>query len=268
MTEDSMSKACPKCGKQISGVAKFCKYCSAAMDGGGSALANGASRHCEQCGTQITANAEFCKRCGAAVAQRVQGAAPDMPAKPRDLPPRELAPKARPIDWESDRGAERPELPPRDLQRPVRKRRESSVAALTYGSKVGVVGALVALAGCFLPLEASSGMQATIVPSMTKEIGSALIVPLSAIALAVMAWNAASTRNEKTRVTLGGAIIALGSPWAVSSILIILAASNLLSSFGWLARDTGIGIGVIALAIGFVGAVVGGFIILRETVAD
>jgi len=76
-----MSKACPKCGKQITDVAKFCKYCSAAVEDDGSAVAKSASRYCEQCGTQIAANAEFCKRCGAAASKPAQ-AVLDRPVKP------------------------------------------------------------------------------------------------------------------------------------------------------------------------------------------
>ena len=124
----------------------------------------------------------------------------------------------------------------------------------------------MALAGCFLPLASGVGENTSIVPALTKETAYALLAPLSALALAIMAWSAASAPPE-SRVMLGGSVIALGSPWAVLWILLILAATKAISALGqWGLGGGGLGVGVFALAAGFVAAVVGGFIVLRESV--
>lgn len=249
---------CEKCRREINPSAKFCKYCGASAtpserSDSGQAQKPAAVRlplqdsaqvagfqYCEHCRARISVGAQFCKRCGKPAPGAAVAVVEEAAVKPRRLPPREI-------------------------RRPIREPGARTISALPAGSKVAALGGLVALAGCLLPLASGVGENTSIVPALTKETAYALLAPLSALALAIMAWSAASAPPE-SRVMLGGTVIALGSPWAVLWILAILAATKAFSALGPFGGGGGIGVGVFALAAGFVAAVVGGFIVLRESV--
>jgi len=254
-----MAGHCERCGYQVGERAKFCKKCGTSAASSevsipgevqgpmppGPAVEVAApaadSQFCEYCRARVSVGVQFCKRCGRLVVGN--GAA--------------IA------------GARRRErvLPPRELRRPTGEAGARTVTTLPSGSKVAALGGLVALIGCFLPLASGVGENTSIVPALTKETAYALLAPLSAIAVAVMAWSAASG-SPQSRVMLGGSVIALGSPWAVLWLLAILAATKAISALGPFGGGGGIGVGVFALAAGFAAAVVGGFIVLRESVAS
>jgi hypothetical protein len=217
---------------------------------------------CPHCGNAVGERAKFCNKCGEPFAGTGAGCLKP-PAPQKELPPRDFRRAA--AEQASVRSRE---LPPREIARRVREPGAGTIAALAFGSKVAGLGGLVVLAGCFLPLASGVAENTSIIPALTKETAYALLVPLSALALAAMAWSAASAPPQ-SRAMLGGSVIALGSPWAVLCILLILAATKAISALGeWGLGGGGVGAGVFALAAGFVAAVVGGFIMLREAVTS
>jgi len=131
------------------------------------------------------------------------------------------------------------------------------------GGKLADAGAALALIGCFLPLASAMGEHVTVIRGITEQDGSfLLILPLSAVALAVMASTGGDSRLN--RALLGGGVIALSSPWAVLWLLLLLGDQRLISSLGMFSFGAEIEIGAFALAIGFTVALVGGFVILYQ----
>ena len=154
-------------------------------------------------------------------------------------------------------------LPPRDLRRPAAGQGPASFAALAQGTQIAILGAGVALLGCFLPLVSGVGRNVSIIPTVVNEVGQALIVPLSAAAIALLAWLSASG-NAQRRALLGGGVIAIASPWAVFWVLGLTAARQLGSGLGAFTFGADIGVGAIVLAVGFCGSLFGGFVVIRD----
>jgi len=211
-------------------------------------------RKCPTCRGDASISAKYCKYCGA-----------DLVALPQDLPV--SAPVTEPPEPRGEVRRKPHSLPPRELRRPTPEGKASPTRTLSLGSKVAALGGLIGLAGCFLPLLASGvGENTSIIPALTRHSAYALLAPLSALAVALMAWAAASGAAE-SRVMLGGGVIALGSPWVVLWVMAIFAATKVVSELGPFSGGAAVGVGAIALALGFACGVIGGFMILREAVA-
>jgi hypothetical protein len=127
---------------------------------------------------------------------------------------------------------------------------------------VAGIGGLVALAGCFLPLESVSGQNSALIPGGLRATDYVLIAPICAGAVAIMAW-ASRYGSVVQGSMLGGGVIAVSSPWTTLFLLAMFAAFRASDIFGVRFGD-GIGIGAIALAAGFAAALLGGFIVLYE----
>lgn len=245
---------CPSCSKQTSDTAKFCKHCGADVVRERIATApqeppTPAANVCG-CGALLAANAKFCTGCGASVTD-------SQPSRQQVWQPAP-GPQRRPVE-RSQR------VQSRTQGSPIPESVSSAVKNLSKGGKIAAAGGGLALIGCFLPLEANAGMEATIVRGI-GEVGQLVIVPLSAVALTVMAL-LATVGNATRRANLGGATIAVGSPWAVVLLVVILAANKVISGLGMFAMGASVGVGMLLLAAGFATGVVGGFMILNEAVA-
>jgi len=241
-----MDIRCQNCGKMVPDTAKFCKHCGSDITASplarvslGANAVGAKMQFCENCRSQMPADAKFCNKCGKQVGTPVEVAVAPAPPRPRQIPQRQI-------------------------ERPAREPGERSVSSLPIGNKVAGIGGLVALAGCFLPLASGLGSQGSnIIPSAVNEVPQMLVVPLCAVALAVMSWSA-SAGTIKSKIMLGGGVIGISSPFAVVLILIILGANQIMSGLGPLGGLGGIGVGAFALALGFAAGVVGGFMVLHE----
>jgi len=125
------------------------------------------------------------------------------------------------------------------------------------------VGALVALAGCFLPLASGIPENTALVPAVANEWGMAYVVPASAVVVAILAW-VASIGTPEQRAVSGGGVIAISSPWAILLLLTALAASQALGYLNPFLGGMGIGIGLIMLLAGFGLSLAAGFVIVHE----
>lgn len=255
-----MPVLCNKCKRELSTTAKFCKFCGSAIaaipvgspaPGGGVAVQAAApvreavrdDAYCRECGEPNANTARFCRKCGKPLAA-------SSPAPVREQRPMPPVREARP-------------LPPREV--PVRIPDLSQVMNRinSSGSKLAAAGAALAFIGCFLPLASAMGEHVTVIQGITEQDGSfLLILPLSAVALAIMASTGGDSRLNRT--LLGGGVIALSSPWAVLWLLLLLGGKRLISSLGMFSFGAEIGIGMFALAIGFTVTLVGGFVILYQ----
>jgi hypothetical protein len=224
----------------------------------------------------LGSTASFCNQCGHRAGAPVEAAAPEAaPPEPVELvsgvvevgPPEEA-----PFDTGEDTRSPEWELPGRDLPpRELPRRRAEGEPARASGWPAGSViadlGALVALIGCFLPLGQIMGESISLVPSVAEEFSYAYAVPASAIIVAILAW-AGTTGSVQNRVSNGGGVIAVSSPWTVLFVLVILGATRALGYVGQFNLGTDIGIGLIALAVGFGMALIGGFMILQNAVEE
>lgn len=265
-----MPARCSRCQTPADGRARFCNRCGTTL------RTEELARHCEQCSARIAVGASFCNQCGHRVGAPVE-AVPVEPAAPEPVelvssaveigPLEEVAVDAgedtRSPEWELPGR----ELPPRRLPRQRAEGEPARAAGWPMGSLIADLGALVALIGCFLPLAQSMGESVSLVPSVAEEFSYAYIVPASAIIIALVAW-AGTVGSTKSRVSNGGAVIAVSSPWTVLFVLVILGATRALGYLGPLSFGTDIGIGLIALAVGFGMALIGGFMILQNAVEE
>jgi hypothetical protein len=124
---------------------------------------------------------------------------------------------------------------------------------------------VIALAGCFLPLVSGAGENISVIPSLVNEVPHALVLPLSAVAIVIMAWTAQTARADH-RSLLHGGVIAVSSPWATFLLLALFTANKASSYLGFFTFGAGIGVGVIVLALGFAASLVGGFLSLLDLV--
>jgi len=240
-----MATTCGECNREIDEAAKFCKYCGAAVavevlprvvgEAPEEPTIDQVLHYCERCGTALIGPAEFCKRCGT------------------------------PVPGAARVGAR--ELPPRELRRPTEERAlpRRLPAMVGPGSIVAGIGGALALVGCFVPLATGAGENISIIPHMTSETEYALIAPASCAALVVIALLTLAGGREQ-RVMLGGVVIALSSPWVVLWTLSMLATARVIAGLGPFSGDATIGPGWVALSAGFWAGLVGGFVILWESV--
>lgn len=126
---------------------------------------------CSKCGKSVSQAAKFCRNCGGALVSQLAAAQPVSPPSPA------AGQVPRP-------------MPSRDLRRPSERPIGTAVSALPQGAKVAAGGAAVALVGCFLPLVSGVGENSSVIPGLVNQVPQALVLPLSAIAVAVMAWSA------------------------------------------------------------------------------
>ncbi len=204
-------------------------------------------RHCERCNYVVNQTAKFCTNCGSPL-----------------LDPLAVAATVSPVRATASNQAARP-LPPRDLRPPSQQPIDTALSSVPQGAKVAAGGAAIALVGCFLPLVSGIGENTSVIPNLVNQVPQALVVPLSAIAIVIIAWTAHTAQAERKSLLHGG-IIAVSSPWAVFLLLGVLAANKASSSLGPFTFGAGIGIGVIMLVAGFSASLVGGFMSLLETV--
>ena len=246
---------------------------------------------CAQCDSLVAPSARFCGRCGLRAGAPAPVAPPSEP--PEQLIADEIA-DAKPRQPAPTKSAEPPpvvmaeqtvhceycgnampsdattcpacgERVSEQASRPdVRLAPDSGTVAGavdTRGSWAAVAGAAVVLVGCFLPLV--QGDATAVLPGLARVTSYALLVPLSAVAIALLGWIATVGRFQ-SRALSGAGVIALGSPWTVTCLLAIAGAMRLFDFLGPFSGGANIGVGLVALAIGFVVALVGGFIIVNE----
>ena len=237
------SARCVRCGSSTRASARFCTRC-------GAELAHGPARvqPCGQCGAHLPVSASFCTRCGHELAAGEHGEA-------------ERAPQVLEATPEEEPLAGGRQLPPRRL--PRRAPEPAAARGWPLGSLVADLGAAIALLGCFLPLAHGIDESTSLIPSVTNQFGYAYAVPACAILVALMAWAATGGRGE-TRARSGGGVIAVSSPWLVFFALTMLAATRVDQFLGPRSFGAGIGIGLVALTVGFGTSLVGGFLILED----
>jgi len=249
-----MARHCEQCGFEVSATAKFCKACGAdlppvrsvpAKDAPPAASAVAPSppavevQYCERCRTKLLPGAQFCKRCGKPI--------------PGVTSPAE--------------GEGASVLPPRDLRHRSERPRGPRVGGVPRGIRVAAFGAAIALAGCFLPLLSGWGENISVIPTLLKEVPQALVLPLSIVVIAVMAWAALSSPTHP-RALLGAGVIAVASPWAALCVVGLFAARQAMSALGAAIFGGDVGPGIVFLSIGFLVSVLGGFVIVSETVRE
>lgn len=255
---------CPNCNNDISDSARFCKHCGAQVVRERVAMATVPQETpvpptacCSSCGAVLRPNAKFCASCGASVG----GSQP-----PRQQVWQQPTPVHRPRpmgDHLRSPGARSGLSMPRSVN--------SAVKSLSKAGKIAAAGGAAAFLGCLLPLESSSGMQSAVLPGIFEVMQSSgyaailLVLPLSAVAVVVMTLSAMSGSGYR-RAMLGGATIAVSSPWAIFFVIAIFAANKFTSALGPLAGGASVGIGALLLAAGFGVALAGGFMILKEAI--
>jgi len=294
----AMARFCNRCGRSLRSPHRGRQFTSATAGtvervSAVTAAAVPEPTRCARCNSLVARSARFCSRCGL----RAGAPAPVAPpAEPLEVPPARDIATAGP---EQAAPAESVEPPPmttaeqaqmvhceycgRDMPSdattcPACGERVSEAAsrpdvrllpdsgpvagtAGTRGSWAAVAGAAVVLVGCFLPLV--QGDATAVLPGLARLTSYALLVPLSAIVIALLAWMTTVGRFQGRAVS-GAGVIALGSPWTVTCLLTIAGAMRLRDFFGPFGGGTNIGVGLVALAIGFGVALVGGFIVVNE----
>jgi len=247
---------------------------------------------CARCGSLVAGSARFCGRCGLRAGAPAPVAPPAEPpevspadeiasAKPRPAPPIESAEPMSVVTAEHTVHCEYcgNAIPSDATACPVCGERVSQEASSRWDTRLGpdsgavagavgtrgswaaVAGAAVVLTGCFLPLV--QGDATAVLPGLARATSYALLVPLSAVAIALLGWMATVGRFQ-SRALSGAGVIALGSPWTVTCLLAIAGAIRLLDFLGPFSGGANIGVGLVSLAIGFAVAMVGGFIVVNE----
>jgi len=121
--------------------------------------------------------------------------------------------------------------------------------------------------GCFLPLVGGIGGNVSVIALVSEDVPYAIAVPLSAAGIAFLALIVASN-DAVGKAMLGGAVIALASPWTAVWLICLFAAHRMFSFLGGYDYGASIGIGAVLLAVGFGTSLVGGFLIIRGAVAE
>lgn len=256
---------CPNCNNETSDTARFCKHCGAQVVRERVVTATVSQEtpappaaFCSGCGAVLSTNAKFCAGCGASI----EGSqSPRQQVWQQPAP----APRQRPTgDQRRSPGAGTGLSIPPSVN--------SALKSLSKAGKIAAAGGAAAFLGCLLPLESSSGMESAVLPGIFKAMqysGDAailLVLPLSAIAVVVMTLCAMSGSGDR-RAMLGGATIAVSSPWTIVFAIAIFAANKVMSALGPFAGGGGVGVGTLLLAVGFGVALAGGFMILKEAIA-
>lgn len=200
---------------------------------------------CPSCRGSLRAAARFCAHCG-----RPMAASREQPVAASPLPPRDRSAVCR-----AGAAGEAPIMPP--------LRRGQRTAPWDSATTAMVVGGLLALLGCFLPLAHAGGERLRLVPEVVGRAGGAALVPLAC--LVIVGLGAAVTRvDDRSRAVICGAGIALSSPGIVLTFLFARAAawvSSGLDAFGVDAKPSG---GTALLLIGFLAAMGGAFAVLSR----
>jgi hypothetical protein len=256
---------CPSCRNETSDTARFCKHCGEPVAQERPAAPAAVLQEtpapsapvCSKCGVALRPNIKFCADCGTPV---VQSQAPpelvwQQPSVGSQRGPSQVVRRS----------------PNRSTGVSVPVPLSSAMKSLSKGGRFAAAGGAAAFLGCLLPVESRSGMESAILPAIFKamqysqDAAILLVLPLSAVAIVVLTLCATSGSADR-RAMLGGTTIAVGSPWAVVSLLALFAANKLVSTLGGYGLGGGVGIGTILLAVGFTVSVVGSFMILNEAV--
>lgn len=232
--------------------AAYCRACGASLQGQPDRLKvrpvmAAATVSCAKCRGVNRPEAAFCRHCGS----RVQPAAP--------------APVARPQP-------QRPLLTGDDVVRNIRMvaarasalRGTASLPAHGVGGLVA--GAGMILLGSFLPLASSGaiGQSFALIPDAAEHVGSVYLVPLAGVVLVALALLMPQMALP-LRSLSAGVCIALASPGLLMTWTFIRVGNSLAGSFlGSLAQGS-VGVGAGALLLGFLVALVGGFVVLWQT---
>jgi len=193
-------------------------------------------RTCPQCGMALSAQSRFCRQCGA-----------DLTA--------DLLLETEVVMQRSSPARRIVLQPPK----PAVERR------LPYGSLIAGVGAVVALAACFLPLFGGAGKNTAIIPALVSPAPLILFIPLAALVIGLLA-GAVLWVPRRVRMMFSGAALALASPGVLLALSSFLAMARMTAVLHDLlpAKALEPGTGLIMLCAGYIIALAGGFVMLSD----
>ena len=194
------------------------------------------ARACPECSRANRPDATFCRHCGCVLSRpqprRAPVEEPFIAALPRSVPEPEAPDLAGKGTW--------------------------ALPSILIGG-----GGLLALLGSFLPLASGEGESWSLVPHVTDHVQAALLLPVVGVLLAILAVGI-RTAQTPVRSLLAGLAIALASPCAVLLWVFIDLANQASNALGWFAGQAGVGVGSLAMLLGYLTALAGGFLVLKE----
>jgi len=272
-----MSQVCSECDRMVPDGARFCRYCGAKLrqtvpaparlpagatdhlpsahyrpltvggDGGlvvspdrsgapAAAEPAESQRACPQCGITLSAQSRFCRQCGADLSANLML---ETTVVMQCSPPMRRVVLPSPV-------------------RAVGRR-------APYGSLIAGAGAVVVLAACFLPLFGGAGNNMAIIPTFVSLTRLVLLIPLSALAVGLLAGSAPWV-PWRARVMFSGAALALTSPGLLLALSTMLSMARMTALLHDLLPANALqpGAGLIMLCAGYAIALAGGFVMLSD----
>jgi hypothetical protein len=135
--------------------------------------------------------------------------------------------------------------------------------SLGFATGAVVIGGLLSLLSCFLPLARAGRETLSLVPGVTSHVGGAAMVPLACLAIAGLGATM-SRAGSRARAIMCGVSIGLASPGVIFAWLFVRAAAALSSGLDVFGVDARASVGAVLLLIGFLAALIGSFAVLSR----
>lgn len=235
---------CRACGSRLRGLEVPVRQETNRRQQQGRARVIAMTVQCDVCRGANRDGAVFCRHCGHSLLPQTETHAGS-----------DAAVRARTITAEP---GVRTDLTPAEQPLPLL----GDIPASTWGLRGLYAGGMLVMLGSFLPL-ASSAVSGgiSLIPDLSRDTGSAYVVPLTAIILVILA---AFIPRAVPRISgmLAGTCIALASPGLLLTWVSTSVGQSLCDTFiGQLAQGS-VAVGAYALLLGFLSALIGGFVVL------